>query len=402
MELQNNSHQETKKTLNSTVIKLGLVSFFADVASEMLYPITPIFLTTILGASMASLGFIEGTAEAIASLLKTYSGSWSDSISKRKPFIFIGYFFGAIAKPLIGVSHNWIGVLSARAIDRTGKGIRSAPRDALIADSVNPKQMGAAFGWHRAMDTFGAAVGPLLAIIFLNLNSNDLRSIYFWALIPGLLSVIVVLTVRESNQKTNQTQKTKHLNWSNPFHSWNSLSLPFKKFILAWGIFSFTNSSDVFLLMKAKNSGLSTTSVILVYCAYNLIYAFSSPWLGHLSDKIERKKILIGGLILFSFVYLGFGFATQVWQFWILFIIYGLYMGATDGVSKAHTVSLSNPSLKATNLGVLGTITGLCTIFASSIAGLIWDYFNSTSTFIFGATGAILASIILILTPNNK
>jgi MFS family permease len=377
------------KKLSPTVVRLGIVSFFADIASEMLYPITPIFLTTVLGASMSNLGLIEGIAESIASLLKTYSGAWSDRISKRRPFILLGYFLGAISKPWIGLSQSWGEVLGARAIDRAGKGLRSSPRDALIADSVSPEIRGAAFGWHRAMDTLGAAVGPLLTILLLSLKPGDLRSLYLWALIPGFLSVAVVFTVREKEHQAHASQN----GWVNPLQAHEALSGPFKKYLYAWGAFSLVNSSDAFLLMRAKNSGLSTQRVILLYCAYNLTYALSSPWLGGLSDRMGRKKLMVLGLCIFTFVYLGFGLASQGWQFAALFLVYGLYMGATDGVGKALAVDLSPAHLKATNLGILGTISGLCTILASTFAGVIWDHWGAPMTFYYGAFGAAIAAI---------
>ena len=384
------------KVLNPTVVKLGLVSFFADVASEMLYPVTPIFLTTVLGASMSYLGLIEGIAEAIASLLKTYSGSWSDSLGKRKPFIIVGYLLGAISKPFIGMSHSWTQVLGARALDRAGKGIRSAPRDALIVDSVSASKRGAALGWHRGMDTLGAAVGPLLAILLLSINPTDLRSLYFWALIPGLISVIVIFSVREAKHVVHPKP------FENPFKTWNKCGADFKKYVLAWGVFSIANSSDVFLLMKAKSVGLTTQSVILLYCVYNLIYALSSPYLGRLSDRVDRMKVLIAGLGIFTLVYLGFGFANASWQFWILFSIYGIYMGATDGVGKALAVDLAPKEFKATGIGILGTVTGVCTIAASVLAGLIWDQCGSVWTFVFAALGAVVTIAILMFLISSK
>ena len=387
---------EKENALNPTVIRLGLVSFFADVASEMLYPVTPIFLTTVLGASMASLGLIEGIAEAIASLLKTYSGSWSDSVARRKPFIIVGYLLGAISKPFIGLSHSWVHVLGARALDRTGKGIRSAPRDALIADSVEPSKRGAAFGWHRGMDTFGAAVGPLLAVLLLSVNPTELRPLYFWALIPGILSVIVIFTIREPKHEAHPKP------FENPLKTWNKCGSDFKKYIFTWGVFSIANSSDVFLLMKAKSVGLSTQSVILLFCVYNLIYSLSSPYLGKLSDRVDRKKILVAGLVVFLFVYLGFGFANTNWHFWLLFAVYGLYMGATEGVGKALAVDLAPNNFKATSIGILGTVTGFCTIIASVLAGLIWDHFGSMWTFMFAAAGSFLTIILLLLLIRNR
>lgn len=379
--------------MNTVVIKLGLVSFFADVASEMLYPITPIFLTTVLGASMVSVGLIEGIAEAIASLLKTYSGGWSDFLGRRKPFIIVGYILGAISKPLIGMSQSWPHVLTARVLDRMGKGIRSAPRDALIADVVDEKSRGVAFGWHRAMDSLGAAFGPLLALLLLAVYAYDLRSLYFWALIPGFISVVILFTLKEKNSVVPKA----HFKSKNPFHSWTILGTDFKKYMLAWTIFTLANSSDVFLIMKAKSSGISTEMTILLYCAYNLTYAASSPILGKLSDIMDRKKLLIIGLSVFSLVYLGFSQANSLWHFWSLFIFYGLYMGATDGIGKALIVDLSPKTFRGTALGIMGTVTGFATIFASTFAGLLWDQMGSDYVFYYGATGAVGSIVLLIL-----
>ncbi|CAN5493313.1 MFS transporter [soil metagenome] len=392
----NHEPPEESKALNPTVVKLGFVSFLADVASEMLYPVTPIFLTTVLGASMASLGLIEGVAEATASLLKTFAGRASDRMGRRKPFVVVGYLLAALSKPFIGAATSWIHVLLARALDRTGKGLRSAPRDALIADSVSAANCGAAFGWHRGMDTFGAAVGPLLAVYLISARPGDLRSLYYWAIIPGLLSVLVTLTLKETKQKEKKRLAESASKPAMSFLSWREFGPDLKKYVIAWTTFSLTNSSDVFLLMKAKASGLSIQHTILLYCAYNLIYSLSSPYLGILSDRIPRKNILISGLAVFAAVYVGFAFATDTWHFWLLFICYGLYMGATDGVGKALVVDLCEPKRKATALGFLGTTSGLATIFASTAAGLLWDHSGATTAFLFGAAGAVLASVLLL------
>lgn len=370
--------------LAPTVKKLGAVSFFADIASEMLYPITPIFLTAVLGASMTSLGLIEGVAEAIANLLKIYSGSWSDRISKRKPFVLVGYFLAAIAKPFIGISTSWIHVLLARGLDRTGKGIRSAPRDALIADSVSEKNL-------------GAALGPLLTITLISTTTSNLRSLYLWALIPGLVSVLIAMTVQEKKHAIiTENHQTIQKYWL-----FSDFESSFKKYLVAWTLFSLTNSSDVFLLMKAKSSGLSTTHVVFLYCFYNLIYALSSPYLGKMSDKIPRKNLMAFGLLIYAFVYIGFGFSSQPWHFWSLFLLYGIYMGATDGVGKALAVDFCPKNLKATALGILGTTTGFATIIASTAAGLIWDHFGAPYTFFYGTAGAIIAFILLIQLPQK-
>lgn len=388
--------QSQEKVLNPTVVKLGLVSLFADISSEMLYPITPIFLTTVLGASMSSVGFIEGFAEAVASLLKTYSGAWSDRISKRTPFVALGYFLSAIGKPVIGFSTTWTEVLFARGLDRTGKGLRTAPRDALLAEAVSVRLRGAAFGWHRAMDTLGAAIGPLFAILYLSIEGQNLRLIYYWALIPGLIAVSISLLVKE--KKAEPKKETTPVR----FFDFRSFSSPFKTYLVSWTLFSLTNSSDVFLLMKAKSVGIGLTEIILIYCGYNLAYSLFSPYFGGLSDRIGRKALLVSGLIVFAAVYVGFSFAALRWHFWVLFGIYGLYMAATDGVGKALAVDLIDPSRKATGLGALGTVTGISTVIASTVAGVLWDKYGASYTFLYGAAGAVLAVAVLLRVQEKR
>lgn len=385
------------RALSPTVIRLGLVSFFADVSSEMLYPVTPIFLTLVLGASVSSVGLIEGVAEGTASLLKAYSGRWSDRLQKRKAFIWLGYLFAAIAKPLVGGASSWGQVLFARSFDRFGKGIRTAPRDALLAESVSPAQRGAAFGWHRMMDTLGAVIGPLVAILFLQYykSPSDLRWLYYAAIVPGLFSVLIVFTVRERSSQAAAFIKTESFKLG-------KMSKEFKRFLIGWGVFSLANSSDVFLLLKAQSSGLSLTFTILLYAFYNLLYSLVSPYLGYLSDKFGRKWILVVGLFVFAFVYILFSLATVPWHFAALFGVYGVYMAATDGVGKAFAVDLVPVHLKATGIGLLGTVAGFATIVASSVAGLLWDRLGSQWTFYYGAFGALIAIIILVGLPAQK
>lgn len=390
------SEPENKETaLSPTVKRLGLVSFLADFSSEMLYPITPIFLTTVLGASASSLGFIEGVAESLASLLKTYSGFWSDKIQKRKTFIWMGYLLAALAKPITGASQTWVQVLWARGLDRTGKGLRTAPRDALLAESVPVHLRGQAFGWHRMMDTLGAAVGPLLAVVFLN-YSTDVRLIYYLAFIPGILAVLVALSLKETQQQRPLVQL--------PNQKWNQFStLPknFKYYLFCWMLFSLANSSDVFLLLRTQQMGLSLTQAILLYCFYNLTYALASPYLGGLSDKWGRKKVLLFGFLVFACVYGAFSFATALSHFWFLFGVYGLYMAATDGVGKAFAIDLVDDNLKATAVGFVGTVTGLSTLVASSLAGVLWDALGPAATFVYGMTGALAAAIALAFLAVN-
>lgn len=375
------------------VLLLGAISFFADIASEMLYPITPIFLTGVLGASMVNLGLIEGIAEGVASLLKTYSGFWSDRIQKRKPFILVGYFISALSRPLIGLSTTSFHVLGARTTDRIGKGLRTTPRDALIADYVETKDRGLAFGWHRSIDTLGAVIGPIFGLLILN-YVTDLRKIYFWALIPGLISVLIIFFLREPVKNAITASKFQF--------KWKALSYEYKFFIITWGLFCLTNSSDAFLILKMKDDGLSTSSVLLIYAFYNLIYALLSPYLGRLSDEWSKRKTLILGMVLFSIVYLGFAFAGHWSHFLILMAIYGIYMAATEGVSKAYVSGLVPNEFKGSALGIMGTVVGCAQIVASLLAGLIWDKYGSSSALLFSCVGSFIFIILNLLIWNRK
>lgn len=376
---------------NKTVFLLGLVSLFADISSEMLYPITPIFLTTVIGTSMFHIGLIEGIAEFIASLTKNYSGILSDRWNNRKFFVALGYFLAAISKPIIGMSHTWTQVLSARSLDRLGKGIRGAPRDAWLVDSVHASERGRAFGWHRAMDNLGAFIGPLLAIALLtrfanNYSNSNLSQIYWIALIPGLIAtLLVILAPQKESQVKNESIKKQR----------NTFSPELKKYLFCWIVFSITNSSDAFLMLKAHEVGFSLTTTILFYCGYNLITALSSPYLGHLADKIEKKKLLIMGFLTFAIVYAGFSAATELWQFIFLFLIYGLYNAATDGVGKAMLLDFTDKNHKASTLGFFAMTTGFASLIASSLGGLLWQNWGSGYCFILGSVGATLAAGLL-------
>ncbi|MFA4874136.1 MAG: MFS transporter [bacterium] len=373
--------------LNPDVVKLGIVSFLADVSSEMLYPLIPIFLTTVLGAPMAIVGVIEGAAEATASLLKTVSGRISDITGKRRPFVFAGYSISAIAKPLMALAAGWPLVLFARVADRFGKGLRVSPRDALLADSISQEFRGRAFGWHRAMDTAGAVLGPLLALLLISVFHDNLRTIFLISFVPGILGALVVLAVRERGHAP-QTPQASSIAYRN-------LPRPFRSYLLAWGVFAVANSSDVFLILKAKQVGFSTATVVLAYAFYNSIYAASSPVLGNLSDKVGRKVVLVGGLLVFALVYLGFAISVAGWHIWALFGVYGLYTAATDGVGKAFAVDLVPKEIRAGALGLLGTVTGIAALAASSIAGALWTEIGSWAAFAYGAAGAIVGAMLL-------
>jgi MFS family permease len=381
--------------LNPTVLKLGFVSFFADVASEMLYVVTPLFVTGVLGASMLQMGLIEGCAEALASLLKAYSGVWSDARQSRKPFVVFGYGLAAIAKPFIGLSTSWVHVFLARSTDRFGKGVRGAPRDAMIAESVAKENLGAAFGWHRGMDTLGAALGPLVTLMLLTVFNTPMRDIFLWAVIPGLCSTALVLSLKEKKQDSvaAANKKNKILN---PFLAWKKTSSGFKSFSGVWFLFAIANSSDMFLALKATSAGVDVKTLILMFCVSNLVYALASPALGAWSDRFSRVSILSAGLVIFSLVYVGFAFAVDAWQFWFLFLVYGLYQAATEGVSKALVVQMSDDTSKASVLGISSAITGVGTLLSSLFAGFIWDHWGAATTFTLSAAVSLVAAMLLL------
>ncbi|MFA5393080.1 MAG: MFS transporter [Candidatus Ratteibacteria bacterium] len=379
-----------KVGVSRNVFALGIVSFFNDIASEMLYPVVPIFLTTVLGAPVAVVGLIEGIAESTASILKVVSGWFSDRFRSRKPFLVGGYSCSALSKVLLGLAYSWPLVLLARFVDRFGKGIRTSARDALIVESTKVgKGQGRSFGFHRGMDTAGATLGPLFTILLLRHFKDNLRPIFFLAFIPALLGILFLLFfVKEKKKETKRFIFT---------FRWRELDRSFKVFLLVSFVFALGNSSDVFLILRAKNLGLSTILTILAYVLYNLTYALFSFPAGIVSDRIGPKKVLVSGFLIFSVVYLFFGIATRSFFLWLLFPVYGIYMAFTEGIGKAYIAGLV-PSAKAgTAFGFYQTVTGVCIFFASLLAGLLWTYVSPRSPFIFGSVTALTACIIFIV-----
>lgn len=383
-----------KDGLSKNVITLGIVSGLTDISSEMLYPVIPIFLTSILNAPMTALGIIEGIAEATASILKVWSGYISDRIRKRKPLIVWGYTLSAISKPLMALAGSWIFVLFARFIDRVGKGIRTSPRDALIASSTPKEHWGKAFGFHRAMDTFGAAIGPLITLYLLYLfgeKGQSYRNIFIIAFIPAILGVFILVryindTVKEL-KATDDNQRKIYLNFS----------LDFKLFLLISSLFFTAKFSDAFLIMKAKNIGLSTSKIIWIYFTYNILYTIFSTPAGIISDKIGKIKTFIFGFLIYFIVCLGFSNATKEIDIWIFFAIYSLYGALSEGISKAIISSLTKEENRATALGFYHGLTGLSLLLSSSIAGLLWEKISSSAPFYFSASVSIISSISIII-----
>jgi len=386
--------QKFKSGISKNVFVLGLVSFFNDVASEMIYPIVPIFLTSVLQAPASVVGFIEGVAESTASLLKAFSGWFSDKFKKRKIFITSGYFLSTFSKLIIGLAQSWPFVLIGRFIDRFGKGIRTSARDALIAESSDEVNRGKAFGFHRALDTLGAVVGPLTAIFLIKFLGDNLRPIFFIAFIPGLIAlVLLVLLVKEKRMVAEKTVLPKF--------SLKNLSSSFKIFLICSIIFAIGNSSDTFLILRAKNLGLTTSLAVFAYALFNLSYAIFSTPAGILSDKIGPKRLLIIGFFLFAVIYFLFGLNQSPVLIWPLFGFYGFYMALTEGVGKAYVSLIGDKERMATSLGIYQTAIGICTFFASLIAGLLWTYIDVRLPFIFGSIMAIISAFLFVVLKNK-
>jgi MFS family permease len=380
--------EEPLKGLTPNVLKLGFISLIADVASEMLYPIMPLFLSTVLGAPALAIGLIEGLAELTASILKLYSGSMSDRTKKRKPWILVGYLLSAFGKSSIGLASSWGWVLASRITDRFGKGVRTAPRDALLSDSISSRNQGKAFGWHRGMDTLGAALGPLIALGMLGFVDGDLRKLFFFSFIPAILSVVAVIWVKEVPAHSHEPSLSFRI---------SELPRPFWKFLTVLVVFGLANSSDVFLILRFQKIENSLTSLILTYCGFNLVYALSSPWLGGLADRIGLRKCFFAGYFLFTGVYFLYAIADNLGVLVSGFLIYGLYMATTEGVSKALAVSLVPKHLKGTALGVMGLTIGIASLFASVTAGVLWDQVSPSAVFYFGAAGSVFSAFLFFL-----
>jgi MFS family permease len=367
------------KHITRTVWILSLVSLFTDTASEMLYPVIPIYLKSI-GFSIVLIGVLEGIAEATAGLSKGYFGKWSDNSGRRAPFVQIGYMLSSISRPMMVLFVQPIWIFFARTLDRFGKGIRTAARDAILSEEASPETKARIFGFHRSMDTLGAVLGPSLALLYLYFYPEDYISLFYIAIIPGLLSIIASLLIKDK-----QHTKVKPLNKTSFFDFikyWKTSPQEYKRIVFGLLLFALFNSSDVFLLLKAKQAGLSDTMVIGVFIFFNLIYASFAYPLGIIADKIGLKRMFIFGLILFSIVYFGIGFASSLWIIVIMFFLYGIYFAATEGISKAWISNVVEKKDTATAIGTFASFQSICAMLASSIAGIIWFNFGATTGFL--------------------
>ena len=367
---------------------LSAVSFFQDAASELLYPVMPLFITMTLGAPPSVLGLIEGVAEGTASVGKAVSGRLADRF-RRRPLIGLGYGMSSLAKPLIGLAQGWGLVLFARFFDRVGKGVRTSPRDALIAADTPPEIRGAAFGFHRGADTAGAVVGPLIGLGLYEAFNHHLRPLFFFAFIPAAVSVALILLVREHPPPPEQVEKAR----SEPLFAVSPRILPahYWRVVALLGVFGLVNFSDAFIILRASDLGLGFVSIVLAYVLYNVVYAGLSYPAGSLSDRIPRRLVFAAGLGVFAMAYIGLGVADSKAWVWVLLPLYGAYTALTDGVAKAWVSDLLPPQEMGTGLGLFQGITGACALIAGIWAGLAWGHDGSTPLVIAGSVALVAA-----------
>ena len=380
--------RRARLALPRNVRALSWVSFANDAASELAYPIVPLFLTVTLGAPVAAVGLIEGVAEGIAVGLRGAAGWLSDRWGERRlPWVAGGYGGSAVGRIVVAAAPHWGWVLAGRVVDRLGKGARTAPRDALIRDSTPAPLLGAAFGYHRALDTAGAVVGPLVAVALLAAGLS-FRNVLWIAIVPGFLALLLLRAVREAPRASTEPAVAT---------DGAPLSRGFWMVLAIWVVFSLGNSSDVFLLLRAKELGLGTTMVVLAYAAYNVVYSGLSWPLGAFSDRHRRELVLGGGLLVFALVYLGFAVAPGDWAVWPLFAVYGAYIAATDGIARAWVADQVPGRAIGTAYGIFSAATGGALLLASITAGLLWSHVSPAAPFVLGASGAGLALALLLV-----
>ena len=377
--------------LGRNVISLGAVSFLTDVSSEMIYPLLPVFLTAVLGASAAYVGAIEGAAETTAALLKLASGWWSDRVRRRKPLVVIGYGIATVARPLVAIAQSAAQVLAIRVSDRVGKGIRNAPRDALIAESVDPSIRGRAFGFHRAMDNAGGIVGPLIAFAVLTWHFAALRTVFWLAAIPGVLSLLVVIVFVRDVPRAAPAGASKALDLTQP------MGARFWKVMGVILLFTLGNSTDAFLLLRANQLGVPVALAPILWAALHVVKSASNVPGGVLSDRIGRRPTLIAGWLLYALVYVGFAGAHAAWQAWALFAVYGVFFGLTEGSERALVADMVGLERRGTAFGWYNLAIGLGALPASLMFGFVWDRWGAPVAFLMGASLALAAAMGMTL-----
>lgn len=374
------------------VVLLGLTSFLSDVASEMIYPLLPLFLSTTLGAGVVALGLVEGTAESVAAFLKLAAGVGSDRGGRRKPWVVLGYALAGIARPLVAFAGSAGQVLAIRVTDRVGKGLRTAPRDALLAAAVAPAQRGRAFGFHRAADHAGALVGPLVAAALLGVGGLALESVFLAAVVPGLLAPLVVLLwIREP-----AVPRPESPGEGSPAARSGPPPPGFRPYLAALALFTLGNSTDAFLLLRAVELGVPAYGVPLLWAFHHLVKSALGTWGGALSDRYERRRVIAAGWGFYGLVYLGFAAASEAWQVWGLFALYGLHFALVEGAEKALVADFVPAARRGAAFGWFHGVVGVCALPASLLFGLVWQVLGPAAAFGLGAFLAAIAAAVLL------
>jgi MFS family permease len=405
--------EEERPKLGRNVIGLSAVSFFTDVSTEMIYPLLPVFLAGVLGANASFIGAIEGAAETTASLLKLLSGWWSDKIKTRKPFVVAGYVIAGIVRPFTAAAHSAGQVLGIRVTDRVGKGIRSSARDALLADSAAPEARGRAYGFHAAADNAGAVLGPLVAFFILRLHGvgaldggkrllprdeHAMREVFWLSAIPAAIAIAVLIVVVRDVPRQGSGEKAAQAGSGS-----DKLGGHFWAYLVVVLLFTLGNSTDAFLLLRANQLGVPVALAPILWAFLNFVKAATGTYGGHLSDTLGRKPLIVGGWLLYAAVYFAFAWAGAPWQAWALFGVYGVFYGMTEGTEKALVADIVPTVRRGAAFGWYNLAIGLGALPASLIFGWIWDRSGSMSAFVFGATLALLAAVLMaFVAPSSR
>jgi len=386
------------RRLPPNVYAIGFISLFNDASSEIIYPLLPAFLAIALGASPSAIGLIEGGAESLSSLLKLFSGYWSDRIGKRKGLVIAGYGLAWGARSLLALAASWPHAFALRLVDRFGKGVRGAPRDAMIADAAAPGDRGFAFGFHRAMDHAGAVLGPLIALVLLWSIADDPASpsrdeymrVFLWAAVPGLIAVLVaIFFLRERSPHVEDPHRVR------PRLSLAGFDGNFRWFLVVIALFTLSNSSDAFLLLRAQSAGIGIATIPLLWAALHVSKVLFSLVGGHLSDRLGRKQLIIAGWTLYAAVYAGFAYARTPWHIWALFLVYGAYFGLAEGAEKALVADLVRPEQRGTAFGLYNLAFGITVLPASQLMGAMWEHWGPEVAFLVSATLGLTAAILM-------
>ena len=368
------------------VFVLGLVSLFMDISSEMIYPLIPLYLNNVLHASKTSIGVIEGIAESTASILKVFSGWLSDRLGKRKALIFWGYGISVFSRPILATATSWMHVLIYRFTDRVGKGVRTAPRDAIIADSTRKEILGRAFGFHRSMDTVGAMIGPGIAFALLGVFHDSLQTVFWISMIPGALAILTIALFVKDVKGSRGAEKPKI--------SLKGFDRKFKAFLFIVAIFTLGKTSDAFLVLRAQDLGVRTGLIPALYLVFNLVSASLSTPAGIMADRVGKRRVILASYLLFSLIFAGFAYATNELHAWILFGIYGIFVAINEGVQRAYVATIIKPEIKWTGYGIYHTIIGLAALPSSIIGGALWQNIGPQALFFYGAAMSLLSCVL--------